>query len=56
MPLKRRYFERSYEKNRWADDSLDSMCIVAYVRAEDEDSEVRTAGSTVLGETEAIHH
>ena len=40
MPLKRRYFERSYKKidlQIFSDASLESMCIVAYVRAADED-------------------
>ena len=40
MPLKGRYFERSYKKidlHIFSDASLKSMCIVAHVRAEDED-------------------
>ena len=40
MPVKRRYFERSYKKidlHNFSDASLESMCIVAYMRAEDED-------------------
>ena len=40
MPLKRRYFERSYKKiylHIFSDASLESMCIVPYLRAEDED-------------------
>ena len=40
MPLKRRYFEKSYKKTDlhiFSDASLESMCIVAYVRAADGD-------------------
>ena len=40
MPLKRRYFESSYRKidsHIFSDTSLESMCIVAYVQAADED-------------------
>ena len=40
MPLKRRYVERKYKKTDlhvFSDASLESMCIVAYVRAANED-------------------
>ena len=43
MPLKIRYFGRTYEKRDlhiFFDASLESMCIVAYVRAADEDGVV----------------
>ena len=40
MPLKRRYFDKSYKKkdlHNLLDASLESMCILAYLRADDED-------------------
>ena len=40
MPLKRRYFEKRYKKidlHIFSDASLESMCIVAYLRAEDDE-------------------
>ena len=40
MPLKRHYFDRSYQKidlHIFSDAFLESMCIVAYVRAGDDD-------------------
>ena len=40
MPLKRRFFERSYTKTDlhvFSDASQESLCIVAYMQAEDED-------------------
>ena len=40
MPLERRYFDKRYNKKDlhiFSDASLESMCIVAYLRAEDED-------------------
>ena len=43
MPLKRRYFDKRYKKidlHIFSDASLESMCIVAYLRAEDEGVEL----------------
>ena len=40
MPLERRYFDKRYKKmdlHIFSDASLESMCIVAYLRAEDDD-------------------
>ena len=40
MPLSRRYFDKSYEKmdlHIFSDASMESMCIVAYLRVEDVD-------------------